>query len=191
VRDNIGASQQFFIWHHLKLVQIITLKHIFNMNIKSVVFSTRSTGLSRVSLFLLVCLWAFTLLIYAQLPDKIVKHIGFNGQIDAWGGKHNIFIMPVLALCSFLLLNWMISRPEKLNYAKKITPENAEAEYAGGVFMLEILHLVVMLTSILVTVNMALVSMDTMNNLFTKNIILFIFITVLLLGLIVYYKKRL
>ncbi len=47
----------------------------------------------------IMCLFfAVTLCAYLLLPDTIPAHYGYNGEVDRWGSKIEIFILPATAL---------------------------------------------------------------------------------------------
>ncbi len=69
---------------------------------------------------------------YDQLSDVVPTHFGLDGKPDAWGGKNNIWILPIIGLILYIVLTLVNRFPEKLNYLVKITEKNAEHQYQNA-----------------------------------------------------------
>lgn len=67
---------------------------------------------------------------YGSLPDTIPTHFGPTGEADRWGSKTTAWLIPAIAIGVNLLNIHLCSRPDRFNYLQKITPENAQSEYA-------------------------------------------------------------
>lgn len=63
---------------------------------------------SKLFWFLTVLPLIITIGYFSFLPDQIPAHYGVNGEVDRWGSKWEVFILPFVAifLCSLLKL-WM------------------------------------------------------------------------------------
>ena len=66
---------------------------------------------------------------YGDLPDTIPNHFGPDGEPDAFGSKLTIWMLPIISTVTFMGMWVMVQYPHRLNYAVKITPENAAAQY--------------------------------------------------------------
>lgn len=60
---------------------------------------------------LIPVLWLISIAIlavfYMQLPDRVGIHMNFNGEVDDWGSKRHLWIIPIVLLmvwCFFFLL---------------------------------------------------------------------------------------
>lgn len=57
--------------------------------------------------------------IYGRLPDSIPTHWGINGQVDGWGSKGTVFLMPILNIMIYaLMLVVPLIDPRHENYSK-------------------------------------------------------------------------
>ena len=56
------------------------------------------------SLLLLLGMFLYTAIKWPSLPQTIATHFNFMGEADGWGGKGNIWLMPVMSLLLYLLL---------------------------------------------------------------------------------------
>lgn len=63
-------------------------------------------------------------------PDSIPAHYGANGEIDRWGSKYELFIMPAVSLFTALMF-WFFSFVEKRS--KKHTEQNQKVLFVLGV----------------------------------------------------------
>lgn len=100
----------------------------------------------------LVLLWFWTIWNYTNLPETIPTHFGAGGEPDAYGGKKTIFALPIVGSLSFLLLTIMNHFPHLFNYAVKITPENAAAQYANSARMMRFLKFSITLIFLLINI---------------------------------------
>ncbi len=67
---------------------------------------------------------------YGGLPDTIPTHFGPSGEADRWGSKNMVWLIPAIAIGLIPLIIHLCRRPDRFNYLQKITPENAQSEYA-------------------------------------------------------------
>ena len=80
---------------------------------------------------------------YDALPDKIPMHFNGKGEVDRYGSKSELWMLPVIGSCLLALL-WGISRvPHTFNYAVKITPENAAKQYGWSVKLMRVLAAII------------------------------------------------
>ncbi|MCB0653926.1 MAG: DUF1648 domain-containing protein [Saprospiraceae bacterium] len=104
------------------------------------------------SLFLLVGMWIYVALKWSTLPETIPHHFNLQGEPDAWGGKAMIFLLPAIALGTYLLLYFIGKMsPSTYNYPVKITEENKAYQYALAVMMLKITNLWTMILMAYIT----------------------------------------
>lgn len=95
---------------------------------------------------------------YSTLSETIPVHFNYKGDADGFGSRSMIFLLPIV---SFLLVSGMIyvSRfPHNFNYLRKITPENAPAEYRRARLLLRVLNALISLMFMLLTWNTILVA---------------------------------
>lgn len=93
----------------------------------------RPTTLDRLmdilSVLLLVSMWIYTFFQYSQLPEKIPIHFNLKNEVDGWGNRNSIFILPIISFfqtIGLIILNYF---PHTFNYPIQITEENAQKQY--------------------------------------------------------------
>ncbi|NCP21193.1 MAG: DUF1648 domain-containing protein [Zetaproteobacteria bacterium] len=97
------------------------------------------------SLVFLLLMLAMVFQNYADLPSQIPTHFGDKGNVDDYGKKQSILILPVLGIALFVGLIFLYKIPHKFNYIVKITPKNAEQQYRLATRMMRFVNLFVML----------------------------------------------
>jgi len=66
---------------------------------------------------------------WSTLPDSIPAHFKFSGEVDRWGSKMELLLLPGLSLILYLGLTILSKYPHIYNYAVEITEENAKRQY--------------------------------------------------------------
>ncbi len=146
-------------------------------------------ALEQISWCLLLVLWMFTLKNYTNLPQTIPTHFSLSGEVDGYGGKETLFILPIIAtlICvGFTILN---KYPHIFNYPTEITEENAYRQYQIATRLLRWLKVIIVLTfSIIVytTIQKVQKSSSTFDSWLIPFILVFN-----LVPLVIYFRKSL
>lgn len=82
----------------------------------------------------------YFLLEWPGLPDPIPRHFNHEGKPDAYGSKYTMMLLPLLAIGSYIVFNFLYKRPHIFNYPVKITEENAERQYTLALEMMSALN---------------------------------------------------
>ncbi len=98
-----------------------------------------------ISIFVLICIWIYTLLNYATLPETIPTHFNAVGEPNGFGKRSSIFILPVLSFILGVGMLYLSRYPHLYNYIQEITEENALYQYTQASRMIRILNLVITL----------------------------------------------
>lgn len=106
-----------------------------------------------VATLLLLALWGIPLYFYGALPERMPVHFNLAGDADRWGTKSTIWLLPMIGALIYFGFGWLSRHPEKLNYLKPVTSENAARQYANGVQLLVAMRCVVLALFLLLTVN--------------------------------------
>lgn len=80
-------------------------------------------------LLLLAGMFAFIYIQWNQLPQQIPAHYNAMGEIDRWGSKTEILIMPIIGIFLYVLLTTVSFFPGLWNVPVQITEENKEVVY--------------------------------------------------------------
>lgn len=77
----------------------------------------------------LAALWTLTLVNFAHLPDRIPTHFNGSGEINGYGGRASVFILPIVGTIAFAMMTVLNGFPHIFNYPIVITAENAVIQY--------------------------------------------------------------
>lgn len=88
---------------------------------------------------------------YSILPEQIPMHFNSSGEIDDFGSKSNIFLLPVIALGIYTLLTIINKFPHTFNYLTEITNKNAYVQYKLATRMIRFLKLDIILIFTFIT----------------------------------------
>ena len=64
-----------------------------------------------------------------MLPDRIPIHYNFTGQIDGWGSKNSLIILPGIAFVIFVVFTILERFPQIYNFPFPITERNVRTQY--------------------------------------------------------------
>jgi uncharacterized membrane protein len=95
---------------------------------------------------LLIAFWAYILFSYSTLPDSVPTHYNFKGEIDAYGSKKMLFLLPVIATIISVGFHFLVKVPHIFNYIITITEQNANVQYQLATRMLRVLKLFITIT---------------------------------------------
>lgn len=94
----------------------------------------------------LVSLFLLPIYFYNDLPLQYPKHFNVMGEVDAYGERKIIWLLPVVGLFLYIGLTFLAKVPFIYNYPVKVTSENAERLYTLGVRTIRILKVIVVLS---------------------------------------------
>lgn len=132
---------------------------------------------------LLAAVWISVPLCWGHLPEQIPTHYDFAGNIDGWGSRAAILLMPVIATVTTAVLLVVERFPQTWNTGVKVTPLNQAFVYRTCADMLATLELTILLSMMLPQIWML---MGTAMPIWIMPVLL-----VLVLGPIVFFLIRL
>lgn len=112
--------------------------------------------MNRLSLLALLGTGGFLGLSWSRIPAEVPMHFNAAGEIDRWGGKAELLILPVISWLMYGLLTVVEQFPGAWNTGVKVTEENRERVYALIAHMLSTLKLLIMAMFTWITVQCAL-----------------------------------
>ena len=122
-----------------------------NKNPKIKVEPTKFTKqLEILNYILIILFWVITVLAYKYLPNEIPTHYNGLGEVDAYGDKITIFMLPFIATILFVTLTITANKPHWFNYSETITAENVETQYKNAMRFMQSLNFFVLLIFIFI-----------------------------------------
>lgn len=71
----------------------------------------------------------FLIYIWNGLPDEVPVHYNALGEVDRWGSKMELLILPIVGAFIAVLMQLFEKFPESHNYPERLNKENAKAFY--------------------------------------------------------------
>lgn len=71
--------------------------------------------LEGLSIVLLLATFAFVLLEWPEMPERVPRHFNASGQPDGWGGKSFVWFLPVTSVFLYLLMTAAGRYPQLIN----------------------------------------------------------------------------
>ncbi len=103
---------------------------------------------------LLAALWVYVCILFPHLPDTIPTHMNARGQIDGYGSKNTLWIIPAITTTLVAGLTLINRYPHIFNYPTDITETNASRLYQLATRMLRWLKLAVIIIFGVITFEM-------------------------------------
>jgi uncharacterized membrane protein len=80
----------------------------------------------------------YTIVIWSQLPDQIPAHYNGSGEVDRWGSKWELLILPIIAALIAVFMTFLEKHPEWHNYLK-LNENNIEFQYKNSRLMMNVM----------------------------------------------------
>lgn len=75
---------------------------------------------------------------FPGLPDRVPGHYDAAGNVDRWGSKMELLVLPLVGIGLWILMTVLEKRPHLFNYLN-LREDNVEAQYRNGVLMMNLL----------------------------------------------------
>lgn len=131
-------------------------------------------------------LWIIILYNYRKLPGAIPVHYNAAGQVDHYGAKATIFLLPALGTVLFIGMTILNRFPRIFNYPVRITEENAFRQYTMVTRMVRYLKLSIILIFTITTWNTLSIAFGRQNRLGILLLPLILFMIFVPLGYYIY-----
>lgn len=89
-----------------------------------------------VMIFLAVVIYLITQ--YSTLPDRVPGHYDGEGNVDRWGSKMELWILPIVGAVLWIPMTILERYPHMFNYLN-LKEDNIEAQYRNGQLMVNVL----------------------------------------------------
>lgn len=94
------------------------------------------------------------LVFYFDLPETIPTHFNWEGQVDGYGHKLSLWVIPFISGIMYLSMGFLITKmkPHQINYPVEVTEKNAPKLYATALRMLAVMNLCFVIAFLITTV---------------------------------------
>lgn len=76
-----------------------------------------------------ICSLIFFIASWNELPDQVPAHYNAMGEVDRWGSKWELFILPGIGLFVIIPMHFLEKKPWLHNYPKRFNENNAKEFY--------------------------------------------------------------
>lgn len=103
-------------------------------------------------LLVLVGITVYLIIRWNSMPKLIPKHFDFAGNVDSYGDKGSILIMPIMSWVLYIIITVLEMFPQIWNTGVKVTEQNKFRVYAILRLMIDIIKLVFVLSFAYITI---------------------------------------
>lgn len=93
-------------------------------------YTKMQTVFEIIGALLLAGMFAYVFLEWGRLPEKIPVHFNAAGEINRWGDKSEIFILPGVGMALYLLITLISHFPSSWNVPVESTEETGKPSTA-------------------------------------------------------------
>lgn len=97
-------------------------------------------------LLVLVGIAIYLMIRWNSMPKLIPTHYDFAGNVDSYGDKNSILIMPIMSWVLYIIITVLEMFPPIWNTGVKVTEQNKFRVYAILRLMLDIIKLVIVIS---------------------------------------------
>ena len=72
----------------------------------------------------------YSIIYLPSLPAEVPIHFNIGGEVDGWGSKYTLLLLPFIGIVSFLALEAVEKRPHIHNYPSSLDENNVYQHYA-------------------------------------------------------------
>lgn len=138
----------------------------------------------------LACLILLPICFYNDLPNEIPKHFNALGQVDAYGKRGIIWLLPVIGLVLYVAFTVLNKYPFVFNYPVKVTTDNAERLYKIGTRSIRLLKVVIILSFAFLNFKTIEIALNGADEICKFYLPLFLIVLAILIGTMIYKMTR-
>ena len=109
---------------------------------------------------LLILYWIMVIIAFQKLPEEIPVHYNGAGEVDAFGPKNSIFMLPAIGTLQIFLLSALIRNPKNLNFSNK---ENLEQQIINTTKTIRFLKVGILIVFIFIDYKTIKISLEDKN----------------------------
>lgn len=153
------------------------------IGVSAAVFETVLNAIAMLSFFAMLL---FLFIQYDALPDRVPGHYSGAGHVDRWGGKEELFLLPLIGVALWIGMTVLEKYPHIYNYLN-LTEENTEVQYRNGKRMMNVLKNEILILFSFITIQNIRVAMGTAEGLGGYFLFIYLFIV---FGSVLFFMVR-
>jgi uncharacterized membrane protein len=101
--------------------------------------------INSIAVCMLIVLWCLALYMFINAPEKVPMHFNVKGEVDRYGDKITLFLLPLIGTIIFIGLHYLAKVPYIYNYPYTITEKNFKNAYQSASSMMHILKFLIVI----------------------------------------------
>ncbi len=138
----------------------------------------------------IACLIILPIYFFNDLPDQIPNHFNTYGQVDSYGNRGIIWLLPAVGLFLYISLTILNKFPFALNYPAKVTNDNAERLYTLGTRTIRLLKIIIVLAFVFLNFKTIQIALNKSTNIGILFLPIIISATIILIGIMIYKMTK-
>lgn len=74
----------------------------------------------------------YIFIMWGEIPEEVPRHFNGAGEVDRWGTKIELFILPFIGVFLWILLSLLEKAPHMHNYPARLNENNVKAFYLNS-----------------------------------------------------------
>ena len=137
-----------------------------------------------------VFLIVFPIYFFNDLPSQIPKHFNALGQVDSYGSRESIWLLPAIGLVLYTGMTFLNKFPFAFNYPTKVTNENAEKLYTLGTKTVRLLKIIVVLSFAFLNFKTIEIALNKTTEIGKFYLPIFLAVLTILIGTMIYKMRE-
>lgn len=133
-------------------------KHIYNKPKLDIPKSTFQKVLDIITMLIFAAGIVYLFVVWGQLPDQVPAHYNAAGEVDRWGSRWELLLLPIIAAVLGISMSFLEKHPEWHNYMN-LNENNIEFQYKNSVLLLNVIKNECVLLFVFVNYNMVQVAL--------------------------------
>lgn len=107
----------------------------------------------------------YIILAWGKLPDEIPGHFNGMGEVDRWGSKIELFILPFIGLFLWIVMGLLEKAPNMHNYPSRLNESNVTAFYLNSRKILNQVKNICLIIFAFISIQMVRIGLGEVNSL--------------------------
>ena len=138
----------------------------------------------------IICLIVLPIYFFNDLPSQIPKHFNALGQVDSYGNRGIIWLLPAIGLFLYVGMTILNKFPFAFNYPTKVTNENAERLYTLGTRTVRLLKIIVVLSFFFLNFKTIQIALNKSTEIGKFYLPIFLAVLTILIGTMIYKMTK-
>lgn len=127
---------------------------------------------------------------WGNIPSQVPAHFNGAGEVNRWGSKYEMLILPIIGLFLFVLMSLLEKAPHMHNYPSRINESNAEQFYLHSRKLANLIKNICLIMFAYIIVQMVRVSLGEIDSLSIWGVAILILVMFASIGVGLYKQTK-